>query len=150
MKNFVDADSAVYCDYTVFLNESFERFCEMNGEWLKEKGIRLIVPQPVIDEIKAVPMSRMDDYILCCQGMERINAALEEGIVCIGQAYGTENYSEDYFYRLCRESDRDMIIVTSDIQLAIDLAEVCEGAGRKDGFLTVLEIEENGMVHRLR
>lgn len=147
MKEFIKASARIYCDYTVLLNESFELFCENNRALFKETRTKLNIPQPVVDELKAVPMSRMDDYVLCCQGLERLNAAVEDGIAAIVEGTG---YSEEFFYRLCEKSEEDIIVMTNDIQLVSELADVCAAQGRSGSFLTVLEIEENGMVHRIR
>ena len=147
MKEFIDKSSEIYCDYTVLLNESFELFCENNRELFKTAGVKLNIPQPVVDELKAVPMSRMDDYVLCCQGLERINSAVEDGIAAVVEGTG---YSEEFFYKLCEESEEDIIVMTNDIQIVSELVDVCTAQGRGESFLTVLEIEENGMVHRLR
>ena len=147
MKEFIGKSARIYCDYTVFLNESFKLFCENNRAIFKETGIKLNIPQPVVDELKAVPMSRMDDYVLCCQGLERIAYVQDEWIAVITDG---EGYSEEYFYRLCEQSEEDIIVMTNDIQLVSELADICASSGKAEGFLTVLEIEENGMVHRLR
>lgn len=149
MKQFINNESAVYCDYTVFLNESFGLFCKENSELLKEKGVKLKVPQAVVDEMKAVPMSRMDDYILCCQGLERLDRAEKDGIAEIVANFEGVEYSEDYFYRLCEKSDENIIVITNDIRLVTELAEKCTSFSKQDGFFTAVEIEENGMTHRL-
>ena len=59
---------------------SFELFCESNEQDIRDSCMKLIIPQAVVDEMKAVPMSRTDDYILCCQGLERVNQAVKSGI----------------------------------------------------------------------
>ena len=105
MENLLMAGSAIYFDYTVFLNDSFELFCENYAELLKQSDVKINIPQPVIDEMKAVPMSRMDDYALCYHGLARIDEIVNDGIA----------------------------VITEDL----------------DGFLKVVEIEENGMIHRL-
>lgn len=150
MKDFANASSKIYCDYTIFLNDSFELFCENNAAWLKENGIKLCIPQPVIDEMKAVPMSRMDDYALCYQGLQRTEKAVKDGIAVIVSNTENTEYSEDFFYRLCEKTDEDIIVVTNDIQLITELADLCVSLNKPDGFFKALEIEENGMVHRLR
>ena len=150
MKDLLTNAAKIYCDYTIFMSESFELFCENNAQLLKDSGIRLNIPQPVIDEMKAVPMSRMDDYALCYQGLARIDEAVNDGIAVIVDGCEGVEYSEDYFYRLCEYSDDDIIVVTSDIQLVTELSDLCGKLNRPDGFLRVVEIEENGMVHRLR
>lgn len=150
MKDLLTTAAKIYCDYTIFMNDSFELFCESNAELLKESGARLCIPQPVIDEMKAVPMSRMDDYALCYQGLARVDEAVNEGIAVITESFEGVEYSEDYFYKLCEKSDEDIIVATSDIQLVTELADLCGRLGRPEGFLRVVEIEENGMVHRLR
>lgn len=150
MKDLLTTAAKIYCDYTIFMNESFELFCENNSELLKESGAKLNIPQPVIDEMKAVPMSRMDDYALCYQGLARIDNAVNESIAVIVESFEGVEYSEDYFYKLCENSAEDIIVATSDIQLVTELADLCGRLNKPDGFLRVVEIEENGMVHRLR
>ena len=150
MKEFISAGSRIYCDYTVFMNESFELFRENNDSWLKDNNIKLNIPQPVIYEMKAVPMSRMDDYVLCCQGLARIDKAVNDGIAVAAESLENVEYSEDYFYRLCEKSKAEIIVVTNDIQLITELADLCASLDKPDGFFKALEIEENGMVHRLR
>lgn len=150
MKDLLTTAAKIYCDYTIFMNESFELFCENNAEMLKENGIKLNIPQPVIDEMKAVPMSRMDDYALCYQGLARIDEAVNDGIAVIVESFDGVEYSEDYFYRLCENSPEDIIVVTSDIQLITEISDLCGRLNKPEGFLRVVEIEENGMVHRVR
>lgn len=150
MKDLLINAAKIYCDYTIFMNESFELFCENNAEMLKENGIKLNIPQPVIDEMKAVPMSRMDDYALCYQGLARIDEAVNEGIAVIVESFDGVEYSEDYFYKLCENSSEDIIVVTSDIQLITEISDLCGRLNKPEGFLRVVEIEENGMVHRVR
>ena len=150
MKDLLTTAAKIYCDYTIFMNDSFELFCENNAELLKEKGAKLNIPQPVIDEMKAVPMSRMDDYALCYQGLARSDKAVNDGIAVIAESFDGVEYSEDYFYRLCENSAEDIIVVTSDIQLVTELSDLCGKLNKPDGFLKVVEIEENGMVHRIR
>lgn len=150
MKDLLTTAAKIYCDYTIFMNESFELFCENNAELLKESGAKLNIPQPVIDEMKAVPMSRIDDYALCYQGLARIDNAVNESIAVIVESFEGVEYSEDYFYKLCENSAEDIIVATSDIQLVTELADLCGRLNKPDGFLRVVEIEENGMVHRLR
>lgn len=150
MKDLLTTAAKIYCDYTIFMNDSFELFCENNAELLKEKGAKLNIPQHVIDEMKAVPMSRMDDYALCYQGLARIDKAVNDGIAVITESFEGVEYSEDYFYRLCENSAEDIIVATSDIQLVTELSDLCGKLNKPDGFLKVIEIEENGMVHRLR
>lgn len=150
MKELLTIGSKIYCDYTIFMNESFELFCENNAELLKENGVRLNVPQPIIDEMKAVPMSIMDDYALCYQGLARVDKAVNDGIAVIVESFEGVEYSEEYFYKLCEISSEDIIVVTSDIQLVTELADLCSRLDKPDNFLKVVEIEENGMVHRLR
>ena len=110
----------------------------------------LNIPQPVIDEMKAVPMSRMDDYALCYQGLARIDNAVNEGIAVIAESFEGVEYSEDYFYKLCENSAEDIIVATNDVQLITELTDICTSLNKPDSFLKVVEIEENGMVHRLR
>lgn len=150
MKDLLKTNAKIYCDYTIFMNESFELFCENNAELLKAYGVKLNIPQPVIDEMKAVPMSRMDDYALCYQGLARVDKAVNDGIAVIVESFDGVEYSEDYFYKLCENSADDIIVVTSDVQLVSELSDLCGKLEKGDGFLRVLEIEENGMVHRLR
>lgn len=150
MKDLLINAAKIYCDYTIFMNESFELFCENNAEMLKENDIKLNIPQPVIDEMKAVPMSRMDYYALCYQGLARIDEAVNEGIAVIVESFDGVEYSEDYFYRLCENSSEDIIVVTSDIQLITEISDLCGRLNKPEGFLRVVEIEENGMVHRVR
>lgn len=150
MKDLLTTTAKIYCDYTIFMNDSFELFCENNVELLKESGAKLNIPQPVIDEMKAVPMSRMDDYALCYQGIARIDKAVNEGVAVIVESFDGVEYSEDYFYKLCENSAEDIIVATSDIQLVTELSDLCGKLNKPDGFLKVVEIEENGMVHRLR
>jgi len=150
MKDLLKTSAKIYCDYTIFMNESFELFCENNAELLKANGVKLNIPQPVIDEMKAVPMSRMDDYALCYQGLARIDKAVNEGIAVIVESFDGVEYSEDYFYKLCENSADDIIVVTSDIQLVTEISDLCGKLEKGDNFLRVVEIEENGMVHRLR
>lgn len=150
MKDLLKTDAKIYCDYTIFMNESFELFCENNAELLKANGVKLNIPQPVIDEMKAVPMSRMDDYALCYQGLARIDEAVNEGVAVIVESFEGVEYSEDYFYKLCENSADDIIVITSDIQLVTELSDLCGKLEKGDNFLRVVEIEENGMVHRLR
>ncbi len=150
MKELINTSSKIYCDYTVFLNESFELFCEENAHLLKESGAKLNIPQPVIDEMKAVPMSRMDDYALCYQGLARIDKVVNDGIAVIVESFNGVEYSEDYFYKLCENSAEDIIVITSDIQLVTELSDLCGKLNKPYSFLKVVEIEENGMVHRLR
>ena len=147
MKDLLTTAAKIYCDYTIFMNESFELFCENNALLLKERGAKLNIPQPVIDEMKAVPMSRMDDYALCYQGLARVEKAVDDGIAVIVESFDGVEYSEDYFYRLCENSAEDIIVITSDIQLVTELADLCEKLNKPDGFLRVVEIEENGMLH---
>lgn len=150
MRDLLTTGSKIYCDYTIFMNDSFELFCDNNAELLKESGAKLNIPRPVIDEMKAVPMSRMDDYALCYQGLARVDKAVNEGIAVIVETFDEVEYSEDYFYRLCENSAEDIIVATSDIQLVTELSDLCGKLNKPDGFLKVVEIEENGMVHRLR
>lgn len=150
MKDLLKTSAKIYCDYTIFMNESFELFCENNSELLKSNGVKLNIPQPVIDEMKAVPMSRMDDYALCYQGLARIDEAVNEGVAVIVESFDGVEYSEDYFYKLCENSAEDIIVVTSDVQLVSELSDLCGKLEKSDNFLRVVEIEENGMVHRLR
>lgn len=150
MKDLLKTSAKIYCDYTIFMNESFELFCENNSELLKSNGVKLNIPQPVIDEMKAVPMSRMDDYALCYQGLARIDEAVNDGIAVIVESFDGVEYSEDYFYKLCENSAEDIIVVTSDVQLVSELSDLCGKLEKSDNFLRVVEIEENGMVHRLR
>ncbi|MBP1550611.1 MAG: hypothetical protein J6A05_11485 [Oscillospiraceae bacterium] len=150
MKDLLKTSAKIYCDYTIFMNESFELFCENNADLLKANGVKLNIPQPVIDEMKAVPMSRMDDYALCYQGLARVDKAVNDGIAVIVESFDGVEYSEDYFYKLCENSADDIIVVTSDIQLVSELSDLCGKLGKGDNFLRVVEIEENGMVHRLR
>ena len=150
MKDLLTNAAKIYCDYTIFMNESFELFCENNALLLKESGVKLNIPQPVIDEMKAVPMSRMDDYALCYQALARVDKAVTDGIAVITESFDRVEYSEDYFYRLCENSADDIIVATSDIQLVTELSDLCVRLNKPDGFLKVVEIEENGMVHRIR
>ncbi len=150
MKDLLTNDAKIYCDYTIFMNESFELFCEEYVQLLKDNGVMLNIPQPVIDEMKAVPMSRMDDYALCYQGLARVDKAVNEGVAVIVESFDGVEYSEDYFYKLCENSAEDIIVATSDIQLVTELSDLCGKLNKPDGFLKVVEIEENGMVHRLR
>ena len=150
MKDLLTNDAKIYCDYTIFMNESFELFCEEYVQLLKDNGVMLNIPQPVIDEMKAVPMSRMDDYALCYQGLARVDKAVTEGVAVIVESFDGVEYSEDYFYKLCENSAEDIIVATSDIQLVTELSDLCGKLNKPDGFLKVVEIEENGMVHRLR
>ncbi len=150
MKDLLTTAAKIYCDYTIFMNNSFELFCEENVQLLKENGVKLNVPQPVIDEMKAVPMSRMDDYALCYQGLARVDKAVNEGIAVIVESFEGVEYSEDYFYKLCENSAEDIIVATSDIQLVTELSDLCGKLNKPDGFFKAIEIEENGMVHRLR
>lgn len=150
MKELLTTASKIYCDYTIFMNESFELFCENNAELLKESGTKLNIPQPVIDEMKAVPMSRMDDYALCYQALARVDKAVNKGIAVIVKSFEGVEYSEDYFYRLCENSAEDIIVATNDVQLITELTDICMSLNKSDSFLKVVEIEENGMVHRLR
>ncbi len=150
MKDLLTTAAKIYCDYTIFMNDSFGLFCEEYVQLLKDNGVMLNIPQPVIDEMKAVPMSRMDDYALCYQGLARIDNAVNEGIAVIVESFEGVEYSEDYFYRLCENSAEDIIVATSDIQLITELTDICMSLNKPDGFLKVVEIEENGMVHRLR
>lgn len=150
MKDLLKTSAKIYCDYTIFMNESFELFCENNAELLKSNGVNLNIPQPVIDEMKAVPMSRMDDYALCYQGLARVDKAVNDGIAVIVESFDGVEYSEDYFYKLCENSAEDIIVVTSDVQLVSELSDLCGKLEKSDNFLRVVEIEENGMVHRLR
>ncbi|MBQ5320021.1 MAG: hypothetical protein J6K17_13075 [Oscillospiraceae bacterium] len=149
MKDLLKTSAKIYCDYTIFMNESFELFCENNTLLLRESGVKLNVPQPVIDEMKAVPMSRMDDYALCYQGLARVDKAVNEGIAVIVESFDGVEYSEDYFYKLCEKSDENIIVATNDIQLVTELSDLCGKLNRTDGFLKVVEIEENGMIHRI-
>ena len=150
MKDLLINAAKIYCDYTIFMNESFELFCENNAELLKANDVKLNIPQPVIDEMKAVPMSRMDDYALCYQGLARVDKAVNDGIAVIVESFDGVEYSEDYFYRLCENSPEDIIVVTSDIQLITEISDLCGRLNKPEGFLRVVEIEENGMVHRVR
>ena len=150
MKELLAAGAKIYCDYTIFMNESFELFCENNAEQMKECCVKLNIPQPVIDEMKAVPMSRMDDYALCYQGLARIDDAINEGVAVIAEELEGVEYSEDYFYRLCEISAENIIVATNDIQLVTELSDLCVKLDKPDGFLRVVEIEKNGMLHRLR
>lgn len=150
MKDLLTTAAKIYCDYTIFLNDSFELFCEEYAQLLKDNGVMLNIPQPVIDEMKAVPMSRMDDYALCYQGLARIDNAVNEGIAVIVESFDGVEYSEDYFYKLCENSAEDIIVATNDIQLITELADICTSLNKPDSFFKVVEIEENGMVHRLR
>ena len=150
MKEFINSSSEIYCDYTIFLNESFELFCKNNFQFFKDNGVMLNIPQPVVDEMKAVPMSRIDDYVLCCQGLERIDKVVSDGIAVVSDSFDGVEYSEDYFYRLCKNSCKDIIVITNDIALITELADICISLGRHESFFKALEIEENGMLHRLR
>ena len=150
MKEFINSSSKIYCDYTVFLNDSFELFCESNEQDIRDSCVKLIIPQAVVDEMKAVPISRTDDYILCCQGLERVNQAVKSGIAEFAENPDGIEFSEDFFYRLCETSGSDIIVLSGDIRLVMELDRICAETGKHSGFLTVLEIEENGMIHRLR
>ena len=150
MKDLLTTRAKIYCDYTVFMNESFELFCENSAPLLKENGIKLIIPQPVIDEMKAVPMSRMDDYALCYQGLARIDKAVNDNIAVVVDSFDSGEYSEEYFYKLCEKSTEDIIAVTNDIQLITELSDLCSNLNKPAGFLKIFEIEENGMIHRIR
>ncbi len=150
MQNLINKNTNVYCDYTIFLNDSFDVFCEKNSKWLLDNNTKLLISQAVIDEMKAVPMSRMDDYALCYQGLMRTDKAVSDGIAEILPLTDGVVYSEDFFYKLCESDKESVTVMTNDFALITELVNICSENGKPDGFLCVLEIEENGMVHRIR
>lgn len=150
MDNIIDKNTEIYCDYTIFLNDSFDLFCEKYSGWLLSNNTSLLISQAVVDEMRAVPMSRMDDYALCYQGLKRVDRAVSDGIARIIENTDTIKYSEDFFYELCKGSQKSITVMTSDFPLITELVNLCAENNKPDDFLCVLEIEENGMVHRLR
>ncbi len=150
MKNLINKNTNVYCDYTIFLNDSFDEFCKKNAEWLVDNNVRLLISQAVVDEMKAVPMARMDDYALCYQGLMRVDKAVVDGIAAIIPLTDGIVYSEDFFYKLCESGEKSITVMTNDFALITELVNICSENSKPDDFLCVLEIEENGMVHRIR